>query len=112
MYVVGKIYLYLQMTYCFCGFFFLRSDYMEHFKTRDLKAFSVEPLLVYPTHYTGEQGYISDTETSTVWDNDKVHTDWDRERSGKTNEQAEISAEAQNSNVLHSPWDSTARDEL
>ncbi|KAL6103085.1 colgalt1 [Pungitius sinensis] len=86
--------------------------YMEHFETRDLKAFSAEPLLVYPTHYTGDQGYISDTETSTVWDNDKVRTDWDRARSGKTGEQAEISTEAQNSDVLQSALDSTARDEL
>lgn len=85
---------------------------MEQFETRDLKAFSAEPLLVYPTHYTGDQGYVSDTETSTVWDNDKVHTDWDRARSRKTNEQAEISAKAQNSDVLQSPLDSTARDEL
>uniref|UniRef100_A0A8C4F8U1 procollagen galactosyltransferase n=1 Tax=Dicentrarchus labrax TaxID=13489 RepID=A0A8C4F8U1_DICLA len=88
------------------------SDYMEQFETRDLKAFSAEPLLVYPTHYTGDKGYISDTETSTVWDNDKVRTDWDRARSGKTHEQAEISSEAQNSDVLQSPLDSTARDEL
>ncbi|XP_035510338.1 procollagen galactosyltransferase 1 [Morone saxatilis] len=88
------------------------SDYMEQFETRDLKAFSAEPLLVYPTHYTGDKGYISDTETSTVWDNDKVRTDWDRARSGKTHEQAEISTEAQNSDVLQSPLDSTARDEL
>lgn len=88
------------------------SDYMEQFETRDLKAFSAEPLLVYPTHYTGDSGYISDTETSTVWDNDKVRTDWDRARSGKTREQAEISTEAQNSDVLQSPLDSTARDEL
>uniref|UniRef100_A0A8C3AL53 procollagen galactosyltransferase n=1 Tax=Cyclopterus lumpus TaxID=8103 RepID=A0A8C3AL53_CYCLU len=88
------------------------SDYMEQFKTRDLKAFSAEPLLVYPTHYTGDTGYISDTETSTVWDNDKIRTDWDRARSGKTGEQAEISTEAQNSDVLQSPLDSTARDEL
>uniref|UniRef100_A0AAQ4PWL2 procollagen galactosyltransferase n=1 Tax=Gasterosteus aculeatus aculeatus TaxID=481459 RepID=A0AAQ4PWL2_GASAC len=86
--------------------------YMEQFETRDLKAFSAEPLLVYPTHYTGDQGYISDTETSTVWDNDKVRTDWDRARSGKTGEQAEISTEAQNSDVLQSALDSTARDEL
>lgn len=85
---------------------------MEQFETRDLKAFSAEPLLVYPTHYTGDKGYISDTETSTVWDNDKVRTDWDRARSGKTHEQAEISTEAQNSDVLQSPLDSTARDEL
>ncbi|XP_023260087.1 procollagen galactosyltransferase 1-like [Seriola lalandi dorsalis] len=88
------------------------SDYMDQFETRDLNAFSAEPLLVYPTHYTGDEGYISDTETSTVWDNDKVRTDWDRARSGKTREQAEISTEAQNSDVLQSPLDSTARDEL
>ena len=85
---------------------------MEQFETRDLKAFSAEPLLVFPTHYTGDAGYISDTETSTVWDNEKVRTDWDRGRSGKTQEQAEISTEAQNSDVLQSTLDSTARDEL
>uniref|UniRef100_A0A8C7WD78 procollagen galactosyltransferase n=1 Tax=Oncorhynchus mykiss TaxID=8022 RepID=A0A8C7WD78_ONCMY len=89
------------------------SDYMEQFEVRDLKAFSAEPLLVFPTHYTGDAGYISDTETSVVWDNEKVRTDWDRARSGKTQEQAEISSEAQNSDVLQSPLDSTAtRDEL
>ncbi|XP_026873101.2 procollagen galactosyltransferase 1 isoform X1 [Electrophorus electricus] len=88
------------------------SDYMEQFERRDLKAFSAEPLLVYPTHYTGESGYVSDTETSTVWDNESVRTDWDRKRSRKTHEQAEISTEAQNSDVMRSPLDSTARDEL
>lgn len=85
---------------------------MEQFETRDLKAFSAEPLLVYPTHFTGDDGYISDTETSTVWDNDKVRTDWDRARSGKTRQQEKISAEAQNSDVLQSPLDSSTRDEL
>lgn len=89
-----------------------RSDYMDLFETRDLKAFSAEPLLVFPSHYTGEPGYISDTETSTVWDNERVRTDWDRKHSGKTREQAEISTEAQNSDVLQSPLDRTARDEL
>ncbi|KAM6957659.1 procollagen galactosyltransferase 1 [Aplochiton taeniatus] len=88
------------------------SDYMKQFETRDLKAFSTEPLLVFPTHYTGDSGYISDTETSTVWDNEKLRTDWDRGHMGKTQEQAEISTEAQNSDVLQSPLDSTARDEL
>ena len=33
---------------------------------RDLKALSVHPLLVHPTHYTGEEGYISDTENTNV----------------------------------------------
>ncbi|KAL2101587.1 hypothetical protein ACEWY4_003348 [Coilia grayii] len=87
-------------------------DYMEQFEKRNLKAFSAEPLLVFPTHYTGDPGYISDTETSTVWDNETIRTDWDRKRSAKTKEQAEISTEAQNSDVLHSPLDRTARDEL
>jgi len=39
----------------------------SYFPTRDLSALSVHPLLVFPTHYTGEEGYISDTEgTSTI----------------------------------------------
>uniref|UniRef100_A0A8C5DKQ0 Procollagen galactosyltransferase 2-like n=1 Tax=Gouania willdenowi TaxID=441366 RepID=A0A8C5DKQ0_GOUWI len=45
-------------------------QYMAQFEPRNLKAFSVEPLLIYPTHYTGEPGYISDTETSTIWDDE------------------------------------------
>ena len=52
---------------------------MAHFERRNLKAFSAEPLLVYPTHYTGEPGYISDTETSTIWDDESKATDWDRQ---------------------------------
>ncbi|KAG5853691.1 hypothetical protein ANANG_G00028690 [Anguilla anguilla] len=88
------------------------SEYMEPFERRDLKAFSAEPLLVYPTHYTGDEGYVSDTETSTVWDNEEARTDWDRARSRKTQEQEELSSDAQNSDVLQSALDSTARDEL
>jgi len=39
----------------------------SHYNNRNLNALSVEPLLVHPTHYTGEKGYISDTEgTKTV----------------------------------------------
>ena len=32
---------------------------------------SAHPLLIYPTHYTGEQGYVSDTENSTIAFNDQ-----------------------------------------
>lgn len=39
-------------------------SWSEHFPHRDLIGLSVLPLLVYPTHYTGEDGYISDTEDS------------------------------------------------
>ena len=85
---------------------------MKHFKNRNLLAFSVEPLLVYPTHYTGDDGYISDTETSVVWDNEEIKTDWDRAKSQKMKEQQELRREAKNSDVLQSPLDSTARDEL
>ncbi|XP_030636801.1 procollagen galactosyltransferase 1 [Chanos chanos] len=88
------------------------AEYMEYFKERNLKAFSAEPLLVFPTHYTGDPGYISDTETSTIWDNETIRTDWDRARSRKTQEQEELSSEAQNTEVLQSHLDSTARDEL
>jgi collagen beta-1,O-galactosyltransferase len=35
---------------------------------------SVAPLLVYPTHYTGEQGYVSDTEDSTLILDDEEFT--------------------------------------
>uniref|UniRef100_A0AAR2KCC0 Glycosyl transferase family 25 domain-containing protein n=1 Tax=Pygocentrus nattereri TaxID=42514 RepID=A0AAR2KCC0_PYGNA len=63
--------------------------YMSHFEPRDLRAFSVEPLLVYPTHYTGEPGYFSDTETSTIWDDESISTDWDRKHPPKTAQQGD-----------------------
>lgn len=87
---------------------------MSHFEPRDLKAFSVEPLLIYPTHYTGEPGYISDTETSTIWDDDAVATDWDRQQAQKTAQQGRIGPVAQNSVTGDSPPPAarTSRDEL
>ncbi|XP_077460689.1 procollagen galactosyltransferase 1 [Stigmatopora argus] len=88
-------------------------EYKEHFENRSLRAFSAEPLLVYPTHYTGDSGYISDTETSVVWNNETAMTDWDRAKSRKTQEQVELSIEAQNSDVLQSELENfSARDEL
>ena len=35
---------------------------MSHFPTRDLEAYSAQPLLVNPTHYVGDEGWFSDTE--------------------------------------------------
>ncbi|XP_013858341.1 procollagen galactosyltransferase 2 [Austrofundulus limnaeus] len=89
-------------------------QYMAHFERRDLKAFSVEPLLIYPTHYTGEPGYISDTETSTIWDDDAVATDWDRQHARKTAQQGRIQPVAQNSVTGDSPPPAArvSRDEL
>ncbi|MED6253595.1 Procollagen galactosyltransferase 2 [Ataeniobius toweri] len=89
-------------------------QYMSHFEPRDLKAFSVEPLLLYPTHYTGEPGYISDTETSTIWDDEAVATDWDRQHARKTAQQGRIRPVAQNSVTGDSPPPAAraSRDEL
>ncbi|CAG2111793.1 unnamed protein product [Medioppia subpectinata] len=36
----------------------------HHFPVRNLRALSVYPLLIYPTHYVGDNHYISDTEDS------------------------------------------------
>jgi len=44
------------------------TTWANFFSPRNLKALSVEPLMVYPTHYTGEQGYISDTEGTSIID--------------------------------------------
>ncbi|NXO66627.1 GT252 galactosyltransferase, partial [Phainopepla nitens] len=78
------------------------TKYMEYYESRDLKAFSAEPLLVYPTHYTGQPGYLSDTETSTIWDNETVSTDWDRTHSWKSRQQGAIHSDAQNKDALPS----------
>ncbi|XP_014343974.1 procollagen galactosyltransferase 2 [Latimeria chalumnae] len=90
------------------------TKYMEYFEPRDLKAYSVEPLLVFPTHYTGDPGYISDTETSTIWDNETISTDWDRTHSRKTRQQGQIRSDAQNTDALppQSPLETSSRDEL
>lgn len=45
-----------------------RKEWSKHFEPRDLVAYSVNPLFVFPTHYTGEPNYISDTETSGIWE--------------------------------------------
>ncbi|KAK7094496.1 procollagen galactosyltransferase 1-like [Littorina saxatilis] len=42
------------------------------YEPRDLLALSADPFLVYPTHYTGETNYISDTEDSVTMDADKA----------------------------------------
>ncbi|XP_014225568.1 glycosyltransferase 25 family member [Trichogramma pretiosum] len=41
-----------------------REEWKQFFPERNLVALSAEPLVIYPTHYTGDAGYISDTENS------------------------------------------------
>lgn len=43
-----------------------RKDWKIYYPKRNLIILSANPLLIYPTHYTGEQGYVSDTENSTI----------------------------------------------
>uniref|UniRef100_A0A2K5C5K2 Cerebral endothelial cell adhesion molecule n=1 Tax=Aotus nancymaae TaxID=37293 RepID=A0A2K5C5K2_AOTNA len=45
-------------------------EYKAHFWPRDLLAFSARPLLAAPTHYAGDAEWLSDTETSSPWDDD------------------------------------------
>lgn len=43
-----------------------RQDWKAHYPKRDLIILSANPLLIHPTHYTGEEGHISDTENSLI----------------------------------------------
>ncbi|XP_039177504.1 inactive glycosyltransferase 25 family member 3 isoform X2 [Crotalus tigris] len=51
-------------------------DYKKYFRSRDLRAFSVRPYLAYPAHYAGDAAWMSDTEFSTIWDDDSRETAW------------------------------------
>ncbi|CAH0547323.1 unnamed protein product [Brassicogethes aeneus] len=51
-----------------------QDNWKSHFPRRDLVALSAAPLLLYPTHYTGEEGYISDTEDSVIVTEAKSYT--------------------------------------
>ena len=52
--------------------------YNKYFKNRNLKAFSAHPLLIYPTHYTGQENYFTDTEPSNeeeILFNEPIHNE-------------------------------------
>ncbi|XP_070614905.1 inactive glycosyltransferase 25 family member 3 isoform X2 [Erythrolamprus reginae] len=53
-------------------------DHKRHFSNRDLRAFSIRPYVAYPSHYAGEGDaeWMSDTEFSTIWDDDSKKTTW------------------------------------
>ena len=44
----------------------------ERFYPRNLIALSSKPMLVYPTHYVGDEGYISDTEDTLSHEGESV----------------------------------------
>jgi len=47
---------------------YFREDWKAQFFPRDLVALSAQPVLVEPTHYTGQPGYFTDTEDSPTID--------------------------------------------
>ncbi|XP_047134313.1 procollagen galactosyltransferase 2 isoform X1 [Hydra vulgaris] len=50
------------------------TEFKLKFNNRNLIAFSAEPLLMHPTHYVGEMGYVSDTEdTLSIKEEDVKH---------------------------------------
>lgn len=75
----GCVLNFIHIWYAFCSIYFVpvitlqnifliffREVWKGYYSNRNLRAFSVQPLLVYPTHYTGEENYISDTEDSEI----------------------------------------------
>ncbi|XP_046657992.1 glycosyltransferase 25 family member-like [Daphnia pulicaria] len=66
------------------------SRWREAFPNRNLKAFSIAPLLVYPTHYTGEAGYISDTESSEIVPDSVRNASGKDAKTGKGSKEIEI----------------------
>jgi collagen beta-1,O-galactosyltransferase len=47
-------------------------SWKNHFQNRQLKALAFYPAIVTPTHYFGEPNYISDTENTTVYGQEKT----------------------------------------
>lgn len=44
----------------------VNETWKNHFENRSLVAWSAAPLLLYPAYYSGDDGYISDTEDSAL----------------------------------------------
>ena len=42
---------------------------------RNLIAYAVQPAIIYPTHYVGDQGYVTDTEHTDALEPTKFTTD-------------------------------------
>ena len=50
-------------------------SYTKEFKNKNLEAFSANPVLIQPTHYTGQENYFTDTEPSSDDDILQFETD-------------------------------------
>lgn len=65
------------------------SRWKDPFPNRNLKAFSIHPLLVYPTHYVKDEGYISDTESSEIMP-EKIRSMPENNKAGKGSKEKTI----------------------
>ena len=81
---------------------------MDKFPVRNLVALSANPLLLYPTHYVGEAGYISDTETTPTVYNETTSVANDT----KKTETAPIKDKLNPLALEHASTQSTAHGEL
>lgn len=67
-------------------------EWKSNFSPRNLIALSADPLLCYPTHYTGEANYISDTEESEVIPEERVIEGEPGSERGENDSKQQISA--------------------
>ena len=60
-----RIYFLKDCGYSLCDAFFanycFRTSWASYYQNRNLRAYSAYPLLLYPTHYVGDEGWFSDT---------------------------------------------------
>lgn len=74
-------------------FLLYRESWKVKFHPRDLFSLSAEPFLLYPTHYTGEPNYISDTEDSVALDSEKTVAEESTELTDKIKEESTLLGE-------------------
>eukprot|EP00111_Clytia_hemisphaerica_P009761 TCONS_00028618-protein len=67
---------------------------LKRFPNRNLVGLSADPLLMYPTHYVGDEGYISDTEDTLSFEGESVeHFRKKKEEEKKKNSQKKKNGE-------------------
>ena len=90
------------------------STWSASFPGEKLRALSVHPLLVFPTHYTGEQGYFSDTEDASVISDSVTGTESRKELDGDTSRSRGLAGVSSNLGATPATCEGMAdcRDEL
>lgn len=77
---------------------------VKRFPNRNLVGLSAEPLLLYPTHYVGDDGYISDTEDTLSFEGEAVdHFRKKKEEEKKSKKKQEKSPKTQSDEIKPKP---------